>query len=337
MAALDLTDTSPDEILRREILPLIFRERPASERPALVLLVGQPGSGRSRVVTTLLREYPNLAVLNGEELWAFHPAFEQRRVTGTDAEPDASAAQVVSGWVGACIRFARENRRSLVLEGTFASIAAAAGTAQRFSAEGFTTRVVAVGSRRAESLLTVTSGYLSGVQARRRTVLTTRAMHDEGFQATRALLASVEESGWADQVTILSRDGRVVFDAARSGAGREFEGAATALAAAQSARMGRFDATQWLSELHHATQFAMNRRGLPAEVTELLVDLHETALREVIPELHVPASGKFATAIEQKTVARLVSLRQSTSRVPRVDVAAPAVAVEGRERGGVSR
>lgn len=332
-----MTETTADETLRREILPLIFLEGPPSDSPALVLLVGQPGSGRSRAVSALVRESPNLAVLNGDELWAFHPALRRRGIAGADAEPGASAAQVVSGWVGACIRFARENRRSLVLEGTFANLAAAVGTAERFSAEGFTTRVVVVGSRRAESLLSVTSSYLAGVQAGRRTVLTSRAAHDEGFGATRALVASIEESGWTDQVTILSRDGRVVFDAARSDAGPEFEGAAEALVAAQSARMGRFDATQWLSELNHATQFAMTRRGLPVEVTELLVDLHETSLREVIPELQVPASGKFATAIEQKTVARLVALRQSTSRAPRVDVAAPAVQVEGPQPGGVSR
>lgn len=329
--------TTVDETLRREILPLIFPVEPPSESPSLVLLVGQPGSGRSRAVSRLIRDSPNLAVLNAEELWAFHPGFAGRGIASFDAEPHASSAEVVGGWVGACIRFARENRRSLVLDGTFANLAAAAGTAQRFSAEGFTTRVVAVGSRRAESLLSVTSGFLSGVRAGRHTVLTTRAMHDEGFQATRALVASVEASEWVDQVEILRRDGRVVFDASRSRSGGGLEGAAAALAAAQSARMSTFDLTQWLSELHHSTQFAMSRRGLPVEVTELLVDLHETALREVIPELPVPVSGKFATAIEQKTVARLVSLRQSTTGVQRLDVAAPAVAIEGQERGGVSR
>lgn len=329
--------TTVDETLRREILPLIFPPQPPSESPSLVLLVGQPGSGRSRAVSRLIRDSPNLAVLNAEELWAFHPGFTGRGIAGFDAERDASSAQVVSGWVGACIRVARENRRSLVLDGAFTNVAAAAGTAQRFSAEGFTTRVVAMGSRRAESLLSVTSGFLSGVRAGRHTVLTTRAIHDEGFQATRALVASVEASEWPDQVAILSRDGRVVFDASRSRTGGGFEGAAAALTAAQSARLSKFDATQWLSELNQATQFAMTRRGLPAEATELLVDLHETALREVIPELHVPASGKFATAIEQKTVARLVALRQSMSRAQRVDVAAPAVEFEGPERGGVSR
>jgi hypothetical protein len=73
-------------------------------------------------------------------------------------------------------------------------------------------------------------------------------------------------------------------------------------------------------------------------VTELLVDLHETSLREVIPELHVPAGGPFATAMEQKTVAALVALRKNLApAVGAVDIAAPVVVPGGPERGGVSR
>ena len=93
----------------------------------------------------------------------------------------------------------------------------------------------------------------------------------------------------------------------------------------------------WLSELHHVTEFAASRRDLPDGVTQLLVDLHETALREVIPDLHVPADGKFATAIEQKTVAGLVALRRSLPREQPVTASAPVLAPTGPEREGVSR
>ena len=137
-------------------------------------------------------------------------------------------------------------------------------------------------------------------------------------------------------MTVVGRDGRLIFDATGSdGAG--FAGAGAALASAQSERLGRFDATQWLSELHHATQFAATRPGLPAEVAELLVDLHETSLREVIPQLRVPANGKFATAMEQKTVARLVALRQTLPPARRIDVAAPVVVPDGPGVEGPSR
>ncbi|MDR7110878.1 uncharacterized protein YihD (DUF1040 family) [Microbacterium trichothecenolyticum] len=325
-----------DEILRRDILPLYFPDDVESDRPTFVLVAGQPGAGRSRAAASLAgRDQLDVAVLNADDLRAFHPAFLDPRSAGDPASV-SEVGQCVAGWVSGCIRHARENRRSLALEGTFGNVTAAAGTAQRFAAEGFRTRVVVVGSRRAESLLSVLSVYLRDVQVGRRATLTSRATHDEGFAATRSMVASVEDSVWADRLTLLGRDGRVIFDATRSeDAG--FAGAGAALVAAQSERLSRFDATQWLSELHHATDFAATRRGLPDEVAELLVDLHDTSLREVIPGLRVPANGKFATAMEQKTVARLVALRQTLPSARPVDVAAPVIVPGGPGVEGPSR
>ena len=338
MSAMDLDHAARDEILRRDILPLYFPEARPDGSPAFVLVAGQPGAGRSRASTVLIRETgAGITVLNGEDLRAFHPAWP---VLASSADPDAatSLAHVVSGWVSACIRYAREHHRSLLLEGTFANVGAAAGSAQRFAAEGFTSRVVVVGSRRAESLLSVASEYLRNFQAGRTVALTSREAHDQGFAATRTLVASVEDSAWVDRLTVVDRGGRVVFDADLAAADPGFEGAGAALVAAQSARMGRFDATQWLSELHHVTEFATTRRQIPDGVAELLVDLHETSLREVIPELRVPADGKFATAMEQKTVATLVALRKTLAPVVgAVDIAAPVAVPGGPEREGVSR
>lgn len=336
MSTVELDDGAREEILRRDILPLYFPDSHADGPPSFVLIAGQPGAGRSRALTSLRAEHGGeIAVLNGEELRAFHPSFATPPV---DGEVDASIAQAVAGWVSACIRHARENRHSVALEGTFGNPVAAAGTAQRFADAGFATRVVVVGSSRAESLLSVTSNQLRDAQAGRRPRLTSREAHDSGLEATRGLVASLEESPWASRVTILARDGRALFDATRPDSVTGFVGAGAALRAAQSQRMSRFDATQWLSELHHTTQYATTAREFHDGVAELLVDLHETSLREVIPQLHVPAEGKFATAMEQKTVAALVALRQTLpAPQPRIDITAPVIAPASPERGGPSR
>nr|WP_242061435.1 zeta toxin family protein [Microbacterium ureisolvens] len=311
-------------------MPLYFPGNASSPAPTFTLLAGQPGAGRGRAALRAGGD-ADATVVNGEDLRAFHPG-----ILTPGSAPSAEVAQAVAGWVAACIRYAREHHRSLVLEGSFGNVPAAAGTAQRFAGEGFTTRLVVVGSTRAESLLSVTSGYLQDVQGRRPAALTGRAAHNEAFDATRRLVGSVEESGWVDRVTVVARDGRTVFDGTRTESG--FAGAQAALVAAQSARMVRFDATQWLSELHHVTDYATTLRAMPDGVAEMLVDLHETALRDVIPQLHIPAGGKFATAIEQKTVAALVALRPTlTPTAGPIDIAAPVVAPPGPERGGVSR
>lgn len=338
MSDWELEDAERDEILRRSIIPLYFPESTRSdESSTLVLLAGPPGAGRARATSILLADHgPDLASVSGDDLRAFHPRFVD---IASAREPEARAglARATAGWVRDCIRYARENGRSLALEGAFQDPLVAIGTAERFATEGFRTRVVVVASRRSESLLTVTSEYLRDVHASSPARFVSREMHDRGFEATRALVTAAEGAGSVGRLTVLSRGGKTVFDARRAEGTDAFRGAVAALEAAQTARLSRFDATQWLSELHHVTEFAASRRDLPGGVTELLVDLHETALREVIPELHIPRDGTFATAIEQKTVSNLVLLRRSLPREQVVDAAAPVIAPVGPDRGGISR
>ncbi len=334
----ELEDVDRDTILRQGILPIFFPPSTQSGEPSsLVLLAGQPGGGRSRATSTLIAEGgTDLAVLSGDDLRAFHPRFAEIRVA-RDFEAREGLARTTAGWVRDCIRYARESKRSLVLEGAFLDPKIAIGTAERFAAEGFQTRIAVVASRRAESLLAVASLYLRDVHASRPARLVSRDAHDRAFAATRALVAAVEDSPSVDRLTVMKRNGEIAFDAQRVDGDDAYRGAGAALEAAHSARLSRFDATQWLSELHHMTDFAASRRDLPSGVTDLLVDLHEVALREVIPELHVPSDGKFTIAIEQKTVASLVVLRRSVLREQPVDAAAPVVAPGGPEREGISR
>lgn len=337
MSDWDISEDERNRILRREILPLYFPADSSSDAPTLVLVSGQPGAGRTRPAPNLFEEYGGeLTVWNGDDLRAFHPHYLR---LNSDQSPDAAQvlARATAAWVRDGIRFARENRRSLVLGGTFQESAVAVATATGFAAAGFATRVVVVASRRAESLLTVVSRYLRGIQADAPARYTSREAHDRGLAATRTLVAAVEEAPSVDRLTILGRDGEMVFDTRRTDIEDPFRGASAALDTAQSAPMSRFAATQWLSELHHVTQFARSRRDLSRGVTESLVDLHETSLREVIPELRIPADGKFATAMEQKTVANLVALRRSIQPEQQTDAAAPAIAPGGPERGGPSR
>lgn len=338
MSEWELGQVERDAILRRSILPLIFSTGAQPEpTPRLILIAGQPGSGRSRAVSRVSSEHRQyLSVINGDDMRAFHPHFTaatHRR----SADASGGLAHATAGWVRDCIRHARERKHSLLLEGAFLDPKVAVGTAERFAGEGFETRIVVVASRRAESLLSVASLYLRDVHASAPAQLVSREVHDLAFEATRALVAAVEDSASVDRLTIPKRNGETAFDAHRDDGRDAFNGAGAALEAAQSARLSRFDATQWLSELHHVTEFAASRRDLPSGVTDLLVDLHDVALREVIPELHVPSDGKFTIAIEQKTVASLVALRRSLPREQAVDVAAPVVTSAGPEREGISR
>lgn len=338
MSGWELEASERDAILERDVLPLVFQDSTHREdSPSLTLLAGQPGAARPRAARALVVDHGQVpAVVGADKLRAFHPRFAELS-TGSTAEALDGVTRATAAWMRDCIRYAREKRRSLVLEGAFQDPAVAIGTTERFAAAGFQTRVVVVASRRAASLLSVASLYLSNVHADELAQLVSREAHDRAFQATRALAAQAVNSASVGRLTVIGRAGDPVFDANRHDGEAAFAGAGPALEAEQSARLTRFDATQWLSELHHMTDFAMTRRGLPRGVTELLLELHEVALREVIPELHVPSDGKFISAIEQKTVTRLGDLQRSLPREEVIDLAAPVATPVGPERAGISR
>lgn len=339
MTSWELDDFQHDRILKRAVLPYLFPSREVEDsQPVLILLAGEPGAGRARATGGLIADHgrPDVAVVNSEDLRAFHPRFSQ---LASSHAPDAleGVTHATAGWIRDCVRYARENKRSLLLEGAFQDSTVAVGTAARFAAAGFQTRIVVVASRRAESLLSVASLYLSNVRGGTLARFISREAHDRAFEAGRALADDAAQAASVDRLTVVGRAGDVVFDAHRSDGDAAVVGAGAALESAQSARLTRFDATQWLSELHHMTDFAMTRRDLPRGAIELLVELHEIALREVIPELHVPSDGKFISAIEQKTVVRLGELRRALPREEVIDLAAPVVTPRGPERGGISR
>lgn len=338
MSGWELEARERDAILAHDVLPLVFQDSTHPEdSPSLTLLAGQPGAARLRATRALVVDHGQVpAVVGADNLRAFHPRFAELS-TGTTAEALDGVTRATATWMRDCIRYAREKRRSLVLEGAFQDPAVAIGTTERFAAAGFQTRVVVVASRRAASLLSVASLYLSNVHADKLARLVSREAHDRAFQATGALAAEAVNPASVGRLTVIGRAGDPVFDANRHDGEAAFAGAGSALEAEQSARLTRFDATQWLSELHHMTDFAMTRRDLPLGITELLLELHEVALREVIPELHVPSDSKFISAIEQKTITRLGDLQRSLPREEIVDPAAPVVTPVGPDRGGISR
>lgn len=320
------------EILERDILPTIFPDSP-SESPIVVLVAGQAGSGRGREALRIAAA-EGATVLSGDELRAFHPIAASRR--GLSGEQQQEVAAATAGWLRECLRHARVNGYSVVLEGAFTDAAVVRGTAVQFAVAGFGTRVTVVGARRAESVLAVLSHYLRNQQANRLVPYTSRSAHDLGFDGTRALVAALEADPGVDRLSVVDGRGDAVFDADSRDAGA-FAGASAALVAAQGGRMSRLESTQWLSELHHVTVFAQSRRGLPRDVAESLVELHEIALAEVIPQLHVPAGARFAEMTARTTSAQLAVLRESLVVPARPDAAAPVVVPAGPERGGVSR
>ncbi|KQP73513.1 hypothetical protein ASF40_20485 [Microbacterium sp. Leaf288] len=333
-----MTEWTPSEeerlrIFEEQILPVVFPPHPAVETPTLLLLGGQPGAGKSRATSRLLADSPSdMVALSGDDLRAFHPHFWELSRSRSLEAPQI-LAESTAGWLRSCLAHARTSGRSLLLEGTFHTPEIAFATADLFSRHDFATRAVVVGTPRAESLMSTASRYLLDARAGRASRFTSVAIHDGGWQGTRALVERLDSSAEVDRLTIIDRDGAPRYDAERPDAGG-FPGAVREIDRARSVPMPSANAMRWLSELRAMTDYVMTVGKTPEPLAELLVELHQVALQDVLPTFDLPADSRARPALEASLAGRLVTLRQSLPARPRAtDLTAPVIPVPQPHRG----
>mgnify|MGYP001587957694 FL=1 len=70
-----LTQKEREDIFLKFILPYTSKGITPKENPLGIILGGQPGAGKSNFIGHRKKEYPDMAVVNGDELRRFHPQF----------------------------------------------------------------------------------------------------------------------------------------------------------------------------------------------------------------------------------------------------------------------
>ncbi|MDQ0614050.1 UDP-N-acetylglucosamine kinase [Microbacterium sp. W4I4] len=306
------------------ILRSLFDGARPSETPTFVLLAGAPSTGTGRVIGRLRREHDgDLVPVSIEDLQAFHPRYLDTQFRQSPSGRK-ELSQVAASWLQASISHARANGYSLLLEGEFRTPGTALGVALRFADAGYDVRVVTVAAREDQSLLAATSRGLRRLQQRQPAEFVTPAENEQSMRDVSALIVAAADSPLVGRVSVLDQQGVSVFDAERSESGM-LSGASVALSTSRSTAMSALEATQWLSELRHMTEYARSLRTVPTPALDSLVALHQMAIRRVVPELPVPPGSEVVRIQQQKLATDLAALRGMQVHPEVVDVAAPTV------------
>lgn len=312
------TDPTPlppeelDRIYRTFIRPLLFEPAPDSgSAPTLVLLGGQPGAGKSRAAARLAAEHgAPITPISGDDLRIFHPDY-RRLVSANPEQAGPVLAEATSAWVRAAIQDALETRRSLLLEGTFGDPTITLATAARFRQAGFQVRIVAVASPRVLSIITAASRYLRDLRAGAPARFTRLSAHDRGYEGTALLIESLDSATPSDRITILSRNGNILYDHHAQG-DMSPDGARAALREGrQPTSWGARSTMEVLGELKQITTYAIASGHLTPDVADLLTEAHALALDEVVPRLSIDADSPQARFIRQAVTEQTIMLRRA--------------------------
>jgi len=307
------------------IMQTLFAGQAEEAEPSFILLAGQVGSGAGRWIPQLLQAHDGGAVpLSAEELQAFHPGFLDASFR---LSPDAQRelAESAAHWLQAALRHGREQRHSMLLEGTSASPDAALAVAHRFAESGYAVHVAAVAVRADESLLASTSTALRQIREQQPPRLVSPREHAATFDGTRALIEASEIDPAVRRVSVIGRDGSFAFDEQRAPNPEPLTGATRAWDLAHAGRMSALEAAQWLGELRRITEFAQTLRPMPMPVRDALIDLHEMAVRRVVPDLPVPTGSEARHLQQQRHFETIAELTRSADRQASPAAAAPSI------------
>ena len=320
------------EALDAAITQKLFSYQVEERQPSFILLASQVGAGAGRSIPLLLQAHDGGAVpLSTEELQTFHPRFLDRSFRSS-LDGQRELAEAAARWLQGALRYGREHRHSMLLEGAFASPDAALAVANRFAESGYAVHVAAVAVRPDESLLTIASTTLGQIRQRQPSHTLSLREHAATLDGTRALIAASEFDPAVHRLSVIGRDGRLTFDEQRSPNGESLTGATRAWDLAQSERMTALESAQWLGELRRITEFAQTLRPMPMPIRETLIELHEIAVHQVIPELPVPSESEVQRLQERRNREMLAELTLRTDRPTGLDIAAPSTQPEPSTR-----
>lgn len=208
---------SPDEherIFREEIVPELTAGLRGADRPAAVVLGGQPGAGKSAMQSVAEKGFDSrggaLAIV-GDDLRAYHP--EYRALLRENDKTAAYNTDRDSGhWVEKLIAYAKEQRFNLVIEGTMRVPEKVAQTLTDLRGAGYTVeaRVIAVNERL--STLGIHQRYEKMVADRGHGRFTVPASHEAAYRAMPGTLEMIERERLADRVAVYGRGGVQLYE-----------------------------------------------------------------------------------------------------------------------------
>lgn len=192
-------------------------------KPRAIIVAGQPGAGKGSLAKAAREELAadgGSVLIDPDRLRTWHPNYQLH------LENDKTAAERVhadaSQWAKELRQDAIEGRRNIVLDATLNDKDKTRELLGQLRKAGYETEVRVLAVHRRDSRQGVYARYENAKEQGKAARWVPESAQDEAYKGMPIALGHIERNGWADKVTVMRRDGTVIYrngraDSATSG------------------------------------------------------------------------------------------------------------------------
>ncbi|MFJ9598043.1 zeta toxin family protein [Streptomyces virginiae] len=202
------------DVLERLLLPAATASAVSQGRPVVVIVGGQPGAGKTKIadlVQTALDQRGG-AVRIGRDLYK---QAHRHYAAALAADVRAAGAKVradTSNWQGAVEKYVRDHGLDAVVESALADRADFRVSSAAYRRSRHRIEVVALATAEAWSQLGILDRFLTEAADGAGGRFVSWANHDVCAKNMLTTLAAIEAEELADRITVVTRDGTVLYD-----------------------------------------------------------------------------------------------------------------------------
>jgi len=233
-----LSEIRHQAIFEQRIKRDLFSSTTPSKQPIAIILGGQPGAGKSALVTAATKELNQrggAVEIIGDDLRDYHPNY--RRLMSENDKTGAFYTDRDTGrWIEKAIAEAKYQRANLVIEGTMRDSNKVAATMKSLREAGYKidARALAVTAKLSE--LGIMLRYEGQKSDRGSGRMTTPESHKAGYDGMLGTLDRIETEKLADRVTVYRRGAEIIYTNTLKDGNWEHQPNARAIVEAERAR-----------------------------------------------------------------------------------------------------
>lgn len=273
------------ESVYRRLERFSFLDTTPQESPSAVILGGQPGAGKSKLLDHSYQEFPgqNAVRINGDDFRQWHPHI-QDILENDEANMAAHTDPDVRAWTKRLFDTAIETKRNVIFEGTMRVKHDISNTMQRLREDGYhvTARVIAAHERQS----------ITGIHTRFETQkiesghgrMAPIAVHDQAYLGMLETIENIETNALADKIQVFNRAGEIVHEAQLVGDSWDNPGARAAIETERRKTPSVEDCRTYIRDWAHVFDL-MEERGADISEISSVREIASIYIAEIYPIL----------------------------------------------------